>query len=35
VTHRRMAAASRSRARRAGRWSDQPNRRSRYHTCPG
>jgi hypothetical protein len=25
----------RSRARRAGRWSDQFSRRSRYHTCPG
>jgi hypothetical protein len=35
VTHCRIAASSRSRARRAGRWSDQFSRRSRYHTCPG
>jgi len=35
ATHRRIAASLRSRARRAGRWSDQFSRRSRYHTCPG
>jgi hypothetical protein len=34
-THCRIARSSRSRARRAGRCSDQFNRRMRYHTCPG
>lgn len=34
-THRRMAASSRSAARRAGRCSDQFKLRRRYQTCPG
>jgi len=33
--HRAIAASSRSRAWRVGRWSDQPNRRRMYQTCPG
>jgi hypothetical protein len=30
-----MAVSSRSRARRPGRWSDQPNARRTRHTWPG
>ena len=33
--HTAIAASSRSRARRAGRWSDQPNARSTRQTWPG
>ena len=33
--HSAMAVSSRSRARRAGRWSDQPNARSTRQTWPG
>jgi hypothetical protein len=33
--HWAIAASSRSRAWRVGRWSDQPNRRRRYQTWPG
>ena len=35
VFHCAIAASSRSRARRAGRWSDQFNPRRIRHTCPG
>jgi hypothetical protein len=35
VFHSAIAASSRSRARRAGRWRDQPNPRSTRHTWPG
>jgi len=35
VFHGSIAASSRSRARRAGRWSDQFNPRRIRHTCPG
>lgn len=33
--HCAMAAASRSRACRTGRWTDHCKARNRYHTCPG
>jgi hypothetical protein len=35
VFHSAIAASSRSRARRAGRWSDHPSFRNTRHTCPG